>query len=820
MHKPSTRTSMRRGAKRSVLSILAMLATVIAVAQPAGAQEASATCAGLEATITATEAGDIAGTDGDDVIVGSSGIDMIDAGAGNDIICGGGGADTILGGPGRDIINGENGADMIWGNAGNDVIRGGAGNDVIRAGFGRDIVFGGPNADDVSGGPGIDLVRGGTGNDTVSGSNGSDIVEGGGGDDIVRGGAGNDVVRGNAGDDDLTGGPGRGDSLNGGAGTDECRDRGINSRFTACESDFELTILHVNDHHSHLNPDSGDLDLAGESTRVSVGGFPSLVAKMDELAAANADGNVVKIHAGDAVTGTLFHSLFAGEADAALMNEACFDIFELGNHEFDDGDQGLADFLGFLGNSETCDTTVLGANIVPAVGTPLNPDGTTLFEPFTVIDYGDDQVGYVGLDIANKTKNSSSPLDTTEFLDEVETAQLYVDQLTEAGIDKIVLVTHLQLANDLSLAGEVTGVDIIVGGDSHTLLGDFSSVGLNTQGRYPARTADAAGSPVCVVQAWQYSAIVGELNIGFDADGNVSSCEGTPHLILGDSFMRRPADGGDRVELEGADRDAVIAAIDAKPELSIVTPDTDAQDVLDTFAQEVELLELEVIGTVSENLCLERIPGQGRSNICDVADTEVMGGDIQQLVTEAFRVRSFESDIAIQNSGGVRIDIPQGDLTIADAYELLPFSNTIVNLEMTGTEIKATIEEAIAFAIDPDGSSGAYPYAAGLTFDVDLNAAEGSRATNLMVRRNGETEYGALDLEATYIVATNNFVSGGGDAYATFEAVTDDGRATDTFLNYAQTFIDYVQQDAEGVLVKLPASEYSTQSFIPLVVAD
>jgi len=624
------------------------------------------------------------------------------------------------------------------------------------------------------------------------------------------------VVRGNAGDDDLTGGPGRGDSLNGGPGTDECRDRGINSRFTACESDFELTILHINDHHSHLNANSGDLDLAGASTRVSVGGFPSVVAKMDELAAANADGNVVKIHAGDAVTGTLFHSLFAGEADAALMNEACFDIFELGNHEFDDGDQGLADFLGFLGDSESCDTTVLGANVVPAVGTPLNPDGTTLFEPFTVIDYGDDQVGYVGLNIANKTQNSSSPLDTTEFLDEVETAQTYIDQLTEAGVDKIVLVTHIQLANDLALASEVTGVDVIVGGDSHTLLGDFSSVGLNTQGRYPARTADAAGSPVCVVQAWQYSAIVGELNIGFDADGNVSSCEGTPHMLLGDSFMRRPADGEDRVELEGADRDAVIAAIEATPELSLVTPDADAQDVLDTFAQEVELLEREVIGTVSEDLCLERIPGQGRSNICDVADTAVMGGDIQQLVAEAFRLRSFESDIAIQNAGGVRIDIPQGDLTIATAYELLPFSNTIVNLEMTGAEIKDTIEEAIAFSIDPDGSSGAYPYVAGMTFDVDLNAADGSRATNMMIRRNGETEFGSLDLEATYTVATNNFIADGGDNYATFEAVTDDGRATDTFLNYAQTFIDYVEQDAAGVLSKLPASEYSTQSFVPL----
>ncbi len=806
----------RRGVKRSLISILGLLAAFIAVAQPAAAQSDDSpvpTCRGVEATISGE--GVIDGTDGDDVIVGSSSADTIDGGAGNDIICGGGGADVIVGGPGSDIIQGDNGADTISGNQGRDFIAGGAGNDVIFGGFGNDVVSGGSNADTVLGGPGQDIVRGGAGNDTVAGGKGADLAEGGGGDDVVRGGAGNDTVRGNAGDDELVGGSGKRDRLNGGPGADECTDRGSRTKLTNCESDFSLTVLHINDHHSHLNPDSGDLDLAGEGTRVSVGGFPSVVAKMDELTDANADGNVVKIHAGDAVTGTLFHSLFSGEADAALMNEACFDIFELGNHEFDDGDAGLADFLGFLGDSADCDTTVLAANVVPELGTPLNESGDIPFEPFTVIDYDGDKVGYVGLDIAGKTQNSSSPLPTTQFLDEIETAQKFVDQLTEDGINKIVLVTHIQLANDIDLANSVTGVDVIVGGDSHSLLGNFSDVGLNTQGNYPVRTADAAGAQVCIVHAWQYSAVVGELNVNFDADGNVTNCSGTPHLLLGDSFMRRPADGGDRVELVGEARDAVLAAVEEKPELSIVTPDADAQLVLDGFGEQVAELETQVIGTVPEDLCLERIPGEGRSTVCDVADTAVMGGDIQQLVTEAFRVRSFESDIAIQNSGGVRIDIPSGDITIADAYELLPFSNTIVNLEMTGGEIKATLEEAIDFALDPDGSTGAYPYAAGLRFDVDQNEPEGDRVTNIVVRRNGETEFAPLDPDATYIVATNSFVASGGDNYVTFEEVTADGRSTDTFLNYAQTFIDYIQQDAQGVLAKLPASEYSTQSFAP-----
>ena len=542
------------------------------------------------------------------------------------------------------------------------------------------------------------------------------------------------------------------------------------------------------------------------------GGFPSVVSKIDELAA-NASGEVVKVHAGDAITGTLFFSLFGGEADAALMNEACFDVFALGNHEFDSSDQGLADFLGHLNGSDSCQTSTLGANVIPAPGTPLAPNGDKIFDDNVIIEYeGGERVGYVGINIAGKTQNSSSPLDTTEFLDEIETAQAQIDLLSAAGINKIVLVTHIQLANDLDLASQVSGVDVIVGGDSHSLLGNFGDLGLNTSGEYPQRVTDADGNPVCVVQAWQFSWVVGELNVSFDEDGVVSSCEGTPHLLLADSFQREPSEDADREELTGEARDEVIAFVEATPELSIVTPDADAAAVLDQFSGQVEVLQQQVIGEATEDLCLERIPGQGRSQICDVADTAVNGGDIQQLVTDAFLARSFEADIAIQNSGGIRIDIPEGDITIADVFELLPFANTIVNLEMTGEEVAAVLEEAVAFSIDPDGSTGAYPYGAGIRWDVDLNAADGERLSNIEVLIDGE--FVALDPAATFTVATNSFTAGGGDGYFTFEAVAEDGRLEDTLLEYAQIFIDYIEQDVEGVLSA--PENFSTQSIVPL----
>ncbi len=582
---------------------------------------------------------------------------------------------------------------------------------------------------------------------------------------------------------------------------------------TKPEGDFKLNILHINDHHSHLDPDGVGLTLAGVDTDASLGGFPSVVAKFAELEAANAGEPIMKIHAGDAITGTLYYSLFNGEADAALMNEICFDAFQLGNHEFDGGDAGLRDFLDDLATDD-CDTPVLGANVLPRVGTPLAEEGPNQYiRPWIVKPYGDGEyVAYIGLDIADKTKLSSSPLKSTQFLDEVETAQRYVDEMTSIGINKIVLVTHYQYANDLALASKVSGVDVIIGGDSHTLLGNFDEIGLTSGGPYPTMTTDAKGLPVCIAQAWQYSAVVGELEIEWDRYGHVAGCSGTPHLILGSEFTRPNAEGDD-VPLAGADLAAVQNYIAGQANLSIVTPDVGAQAILEEYASEVAVLEQQVIGRATSDLCLERIPGQGRSTVDGCLEkTAQTGGEVQQLVVDGFLARSFEADISLQNSGGVRVDILAGDYTIADAYELLPFANTMVNMEMTGAQIVASIEEGIENATRSGGSSGAYPYASGLRWDADLTKPQGQRVTNVEVRPRGATAWTPIGANDSYTVVTNDFMAGGGDGYFTMGVIFDAGLYVDTYLDYAQGWIDYVEQDLGGV-ISAP-TEFSTKSFV------
>lgn len=578
---------------------------------------------------------------------------------------------------------------------------------------------------------------------------------------------------------------------------------------SACQpkKPLDITIIHINDHHSHLDEASMSLTLDGKKTYVKVGGFPRVVTGIKYLR--SKEKNPVTIHAGDAVTGDLYYTLFKGEADAALMNQACFDYFTLGNHEFDDGDAGLKRFLDFLAQG-SCKTKVLSANVIPEVGvSPLAPKTSTdYFKPYNVRKIEGELVGFIGLDIANKTKNSSSPDKTTRFLDEAETAQKYINILKKGhGVNKVVLITHYQYENDKKLAAKLDGVDVIIGGDSHTLLGDFNKYGLNSAGNYPTKVTDKAGNPVCIAQAWQYSAMVGKLNVSFDGEGKVTRCDGTAYLGLGDSFKRKNSKGK-KVELKGSERQAVLDAIAADEQLQIVPKDYLAQSKLNEFSGRVDALKKAVIGIAVDNLCLERIPGQGKSALCDKSVTQDKGSDITNLVAQAFLKMAVESEVCIQNGGGVRVDVPKGDITIGTAYTLLPFANTIYELDMTGAEIKSTLEDAVDFA--KNGSTGAYPYAAGLRWKVAMGEPKGQRIYDLQVKVKGATTWKAIDNSKLYKVATNSYIAGGKDGYTTMGKIPKD-RRLDTYLDYAQSFVNYVKK--KGSVSKPADDDYSTQSF-------
>jgi 5'-nucleotidase len=593
---------------------------------------------------------------------------------------------------------------------------------------------------------------------------------------------------------------------------------------SACGGDdgapLTITVLHVNDHHSRLDEETVTLTLpdasgATRSVTVPMGGFARVAAAIAEESARSP--NPIRLHAGDAITGDLYYTQSAGEADAVAMNTVCFDAMALGNHEFDNGDAGLATFVGHLHrNPAQCRTPVLSANMSTAAASPM----AGRYSPYTVVRREGQSVGIVGLTVAGKTKNASRPDAGTQFGDEVAAAQKAIDELRSQGVERIILLSHVGYDAEVSrLAPQLDGVDVIVGGDSHTLLGPDSlkAVGLSPQAPYPARVTDKRGKPVCVVQAWQYSYAVGKLTVSFDRKGDVTACDGQPMVLLGNTYRIGNA------AASAADAAAFARAIGAQPALRPTTPLAATVTALEPYAKAKVALGTQVIGRASENLCLRRVPGVGprsdvtRSSLGDACNKnpEVIahGGQIQQLVAQAFLEQGQRfggADIALQNGGGVRIDVPAGDITVGTVYTLLPFKNLLVRVTMTGQQVKDTLEDAVDSMLGGAGGtgSGAYPYTAGLRFEVDITRAKGSRVGNLQLLRNGS--WVAFDLAATYRVIANDFTAAGGDNYLTLRNIPKSLKE-DTFLDYADSFLQYVRGRTS---ISRPALEtYSTQRY-------
>lgn len=590
----------------------------------------------------------------------------------------------------------------------------------------------------------------------------------------------------------------------------------------AVDDGYRLGILHINDHHSHL--DAAELSLrAPEGARaavpVSLGGFARVASAIEALGAGHP--NLLKLHAGDAITGTLYFTLTQGRADAELMNTVCFDAMAVGNHEFDAGDAGLAHFIGQLWADPACRTPVLSANVAPRPGSPLAPG---MIQPAVVVERGGERIGIVGLTAQRKTQYSSRPDRGTRLLDERASAQAAIDGLRARGVNKIVLLSHVGHARDRELAAELSGVDVVVGGDSHTLLGDaaLARYGLVPAGPYPARVRNRDGELVCVVQAWQYAAVVGELDVVFDRDGRVRACSGQPHVLIGAAGA-----AADAAARSAADA-ALVAALAADPALRVTAPSPRAEAVLAPHRAARVAFGGNVVGHVGEALCMRRVPGSGRDagrsalpGCNDDAHVRAHGGDVQQLVAEAFLrqgQRYGGAQISLQNGGGVRTDLPAGALTVDAIYTVLPFANTLVRLHMTGAEIKAALEDALDAVAR--GSTGAYPYAGGLRWRVDLRAARGERVSALEVRdedgnggdeNGGDGRWSALDPAARYTVITSDYLADGQGGYGALARIGGERREA-TFLAYADAFLQYVIE--QRTLARPARADFSTQSFI------
>ena len=495
-------------------------------------------------------------------------------------------------------------------------------------------------------------------------------------------------------------------------------------------ADYTLTILHINDWHSRIESNnkfestcSAEEEGAGEC----IGGAARLVTAIAAERKKLEGSNVLLLNAGDNFQGSLFYATYKGRVEAEFLNLMKFDAMTVGNHEFDDGEEVLVPFL------EAVKFPVLSANVQASAKSKVGDR----IKPSVVLEVGGEKVGIVGA-VTTDTPEIASPGPEITISDDIAAITAEVEKLKAAGVDKIIALTHVGYPRDKELIAKIPGVDIVVGGHSHSLL---SNTDPEAEGPYPTMVDNPEGYKVPVTQAASYSKYLGEFQVTFDDAGVVKEASGDP-IYLDKAVAEDPL---------------VLARIKE-------------------LAGPIEALKKREVSEATA-------PIVGGREVCRVAECS-MGNLIADAMLD--RTKGQGASVAIQNGGGIRASIDAGVVTMGDVLTVLPFQNTLATFQLTGKDLKASIEAGLS---EIEEGKGKFPQVAGLKYSFDKTVAPNEgRLKSLEVMEGGA--WTPVDDAKTYTIATNNFVRGGGDGYKLF---AENGRnAYDFGPSLDQVVADYL----------------------------
>ena len=490
----------------------------------------------------------------------------------------------------------------------------------------------------------------------------------------------------------------------------------------AAQAQYTLTILHTNDNHARFEPISRFDSGCGEEDNLEGKCFGGSARMATAIAEARArSNNSILLDGGDQFQGSLYYTYYKGAVAAEMMNMMGYDGMTVGNHEFDDGPEVLRGFMDSL------DFPILMSN-ADVSGEPLLAG---VLQKSTVIERGGEKIGLIGL-TPEDTDELASPGPNVNFIDPATAVQGEVDKLTAEGVNKIIVLSHSGYEVEKAVAAATTGVDVIVGGHSHSLL---SNTDERAEGPYPTMVGNTA-----IVQARSYGKYLGELNVTFDDDGNIIEAVGEPILVDG-SVAENP------------DVKARVAEL-GKP---------------------LDEIRNNVVAAASAAI-------EGDRNVCRVQECE-MGNLVADAMLD--RVKSQGVSIAIANSGGLRASIDAGEVTMGEVLTVLPFQNTLSTFEVSGQTVIDALENGVS---QVEEVKGRFPQVAGLTFVWDPTVAPNEGRIQEVMVMEGDA-FVPIDPAKTYMLVSNNYVRGGGDGYRMF---SDAANAYDYGPDLADVTAEYL----------------------------
>lgn len=485
---------------------------------------------------------------------------------------------------------------------------------------------------------------------------------------------------------------------------------------------FDMTLMHTNDTHAHLD------NVARRITAIK-----DVRSQVD---------NSILLDAGDVFSGTLFFNQYEGQADLQFMNMIGYDAMVPGNHEFDKGPETFAKFI------EKADFPIVSSNIDYSQDDTIkhlfnddiaNPGEGGNIYPQTILEVGGEKVGVFGL-TTEETAILANPGKKIVFENYLEKAEESVEVLQGAGVNKIVALTHLGYTYDKILAESVEGIDVVVGGHSHTRLDK-------------AQVFNTDREPTLVVQAQEYSNFLGRLDLSFDEEGILQSWN------------------DQLIDLNEKDEN----------DQYVIEEDQEAAELLASLSGPIDELKQQIVGKSNVFLDGERSSVRTRETNLGNLITDGMLATAKKYIDT--------TTIAIQNSGGIRASIDKGDISLGEVLTTMPFGNTLVTIDLTGAEIIESLENGVSQVED---GAGRFPQVSGLHYSFNRSLPAGERIVDVYV----ETEDGleAIDLAKTYTVATNAYIADGGDGYEAMKKAKDEGRMKELFLVDYDVFTSYLEE--------------------------